>query len=163
MIELLLGIILILILLTGTLQFLTVAGAHTRIDSGIRGKTGFLAMSPRTEEDTPRCIANWQPGPDGQRFTADDQVVPGSPNTVAAIANGSVASATDWKEFGLLTRPSSLAALHDIPVPLMSLGFIGIRWSTTVPVSAIAQELFYGKSDVTVQEDAWIPIMNGLY
>jgi hypothetical protein len=163
MIELMMGMILVLILLAGAVQFMDVADAHTGIDSGVRGRTGFLAMSPRTLEDAPRYIETWQPGADGQRFTADDRATCGSPDVIGTIANGSVNAATDWDAFSRLTRPSSLEALHQSPVPLMALGFIGIRQTTTVPVSQLAQDLFYGNASVTVQEDCWLPIMNGLY
>ncbi len=171
MIELMMGMIMILILLAGAVQFLDVADAHTGIDSCIRGGRsesdilgcGFIAMSPRTLEDTPRYIETWQPGADGQRFTADDRATCGSPDVIGDIANGSVNAATDWDAFSRLARPSSLEALHQSPVPLMALGFIGIRQTTAVPVSQIAQDLFYGSASVTVQEDCWMPIMNGLY
>lgn len=164
MIELMIGLIMILILLEGTAQFILIASAHTNIDSVIRGQTGFIAMSPLSTEDTPRYIQTWQPGADGQRFTADDQPVIGSPsNVISRIAGSSVANATEWAQFDKLTHPSSLEALHQEPVPLVALGFVGVRDTTTVPVSDTAQELFYNKSAVTVQEDTWLPIMNGLY
>ena len=163
MIELMLGVILILILLTGSVQFLQVASAHSSIDGGVRARTGIKALSPLTEEDTPRYILNWDPGADGQRYTADDQATNGSPQTIVDIADRSVATATDWNKCGNLAHPSSLEALGQIPVPLSSLGFIGIRWSTLVQIEPIAQELFYGNAFATVQEDVWVPIMNGLY
>lgn len=163
MIELMLGVILILILLVGTVQFVEVADAHTGIDARIRGRSGFLAMSPILLEDTPRYITTWQPGTDGQRFTADDQPVFGSPDAINRIASDTVNNPADWSVLSGLRQTSSLESLHQNPVPLMALGFIGIRQSATVPVSDIAQELFYDKSTVTVQEDCWMPIMNGLY
>jgi hypothetical protein len=163
MIELMIGVITILILLVGTVQFLAVADAHSGIDSTIRGQTGVLAMSPLTIEDMPRYIQTWQPGPDGQRFTADDQATCIGPTTITTIANDSVYNMTDWNEFANLTQPSSLDALHQAPPPLMALGFRNVQQSTTVPVSQFAQELFYGNAFVTVKEDVWMPIMNGLY
>ena len=175
MIELMIGVILILILLSGAVQFMLVADAHTAIDGGgggqngvggrlgVRGRTGYLAMLPLTAEDTPRCIGNWAPGADGQRGTADDQVIPGSPATIVAIAANSATNATQWSEFSHLEHTSSLERLLQTPTSLMALGFVGIRYSCTVPVSTIAQELYYSKPDVTVQEDVWLPIMNSLY
>jgi hypothetical protein len=43
------------------------------------------------------------------------------------------------------------------------LGFVDVSQSTTVPVSDLAQSLFYNSPSVTVKEDVWMPIMNGLY
>lgn len=165
MIELMLGIILILILLTGNELFQFVASAQTNMDGKIRGNTGFLAMSPLTEEDTPSYIVNWTPGPDGQRFTADDQTVPfpGGVNAISTIAADSVAHVTDWNQIGSLAYPCSLEALGQLPTPLMSLGFVGTSQTTIVPVSEAAQGLFYGNANATVQESVWIPILNGLY
>jgi hypothetical protein len=163
MIELMLGMIMLLILLIGAVQFLEVADAHTGIDSVIRGRTGFIAMSPRLLEDSPRYIQNWDPGTDNQRFTADDHATCIPATTIQTIANGSAAGTAGWDAFSRLSQPSSLAALRGDPVPLMALGFIGLRLNSTVPVSEFAQELFYDHAEVLVQEDCWIPILNGLY
>ncbi|MFZ4396626.1 MAG: hypothetical protein ACOYOU_13465 [Kiritimatiellia bacterium] len=163
MIELMIGVITMLILLVGSVLFLLVSDAHTYIDSGIRGRTGFLAMSPLITEDIPRYIRTWLPGADGQRFTADDRAECVAPLAVQMIARRSVQTEAQWRELDDLRRPSSLRALHETPVPLISMGFIGIRRSAVLPVPEFAQDLFYPNPTVTVQEDVWVPIMNGLY
>lgn len=168
MIEVMIGIILILIVVVGAVQFLIVSDTHSGIDGSIRGKTGFLAMSPFTLADSPSYFQTWDPGGDGQRFTADDKPLPAGglpPNTIAAIANYSVRdqTPTDWNTFGNLAHPSSLDALHAVPVPLVDLDFVTTHQAIAVPIEDIAQQLFYGNAFATVQEDVWLPIMKGLY
>jgi len=163
MIEMMLGVILILLLLVGTSLFLDVADVHTGIDSRIRGRSGFLAMSPMLLEDAPRYIEDWQAGSDNQRYTADDRATCKSPVAIQMIANRTVTNNADWSVFGSLAHASSLEALHGSPVPLAALGFVGLREQARVPVSEFAQQFFYDKSDVVVCEDCWIPILNGLY
>ena len=163
MIELMLGIILILILLTGTVQFQTVAGKHTDMDALIRGQTGLLAMAPVAAGNTPNCIQTWQPGVDGQQLTADDESVPGSADTVPLIANYSVLNGSDWQVLQSLTNTPSLELLGQIPVSLPYLGLLDISQTVTVPVDATAQDLFYNNPNVTLQESVWLPIMNGLH
>ena len=164
MIELMLGVILIMLLLTGAMQYIQVASAHAAIDGGIRGKVGRYAMELMYQEDTPASIQTWDPGPDGQRFTADDTPILKPPTTLTTIAGGCATNATDWNEFGQLSHPSSMETIHTATVvPQTALGFIGIRWTTIVPVSQAAQQLYYTNPNATVQEDCWMPIMNTLY
>ncbi len=163
MIELMLGMILILILLSGAMLFLTVADTQSGLTAVIRGGTGRVAMAPIATMDTPRYISNWNAGRDGQRFTADDTATTRRPTTLQLIAGRTVANTSQWQPFANLHHPSTLEALQHDPVPLMALGFIGVRLSTDVTVPQIAQDLFYADATVTVQEESWIPILNGLY
>ena len=162
MIELMLGMILILLLLEGTVQFLNVANAHTGMDATARGQAGLLAMSPNPAENTPRAIQTWLPGPDGQEFTADDVAQLEAPNAIAVIANESAAKSADWTVLNTLTNTPSMEVLSQSGA-LTALGFVDVSQSTTVPVSDLAQSLFYNSPSVTVKEDVWMPIMNGLY
>ena len=164
MIELMLGIILIMLLLTGTMQFLAIAMAHAAIDGDIRGQAGYRAMQPLSHEDAPRCIRDWSPGPDGQRFTADDVASLGRVDTLIQITDHSTPDPATWRIFDQLSNPSSLATMHTTPVAAQtSLGFVHQQVTTLVPVSQAAQQLYYNRPYVTVQEDCWIPIMNTLY
>ena len=171
MIELMIGMILILILLAGIGQFLQVAYVHTDMDATVRGAAGTLAMSSTTKK-TPHNIQTWLPGPDNQRFTADDVEKAGSPATIATIAGDSVAKASDWAaldfEFQRLA-PAHFPSLDKIKQQagaLTELGFVVSptdQSSKTVPVFDLARSLFYDKKDITVKEDVWMPIMSGLY
>jgi len=166
MIELMLGMILILILLAGTVQFLNVANAHTGMDATIRGQAGYLAMSPGPAENTPKYIQTWLPGPDGQPFTADDVAQlksPNTPNAIAVIANESVVAPADWTVLDTLSNTPSLEVLSQEAGFLTALGFVDVSEAATVPVSDLAQSLFYSSQSVTVKEDVWMPIMSGLY
>jgi hypothetical protein len=163
MIELMCGIIMILILVIGADLYLTVADAHSGTLAVVRRSAGFVAMQPLTTLDTPSYIRNWRAGTDGQRFTADDQSTTTSPGALQTIAGRTVANNNQWQPFSNLRNTSSLQSLGQSPVPLMSLGFVGIRHSVDVEVPQFAQDLFYPDATVTVREDSWIPIMNGLY
>ena len=65
MIEMMLGVILIMLLIAGMVQFVTIASTHSAIDAKIRGDAGVVAMSPLTAWDTPDYILTWKAGPDG--------------------------------------------------------------------------------------------------
>ncbi len=163
MIELMLGMIMLLILLTGSVLFLIVADTHTGMDAVIRGSTGLAAMQPIATLDTPRYIQNWDAGPDGQRFTADDTATCVTPTTLQTIANKTVANNNQWLPFADLQHSSTMESLHQNPAPLMSLGFRGIHRSADVSVPQFVQDLFYPDATVRVQADTWLPILNGLY
>jgi len=165
MIELMLGVIMIMLLLAGTELLLSIANAHCSIDGGVRARSGTAAFTA-SPDDTPRNIGNWQAGPDGLQYTADDVASISYNNTVGLIAGNTATNQAQMAEYLALAkfaRPSSFATLSQAPAPLGALGFVGYRWSTTVPVSQIAQDLFYNSQNVTVQEDVWMPVMSGLY
>lgn len=163
MIELMLGLILILLLLVGSTEFMTVANKHNDLTSVIRSQAGLRALAPVLIEDTPPYIVNWQPGTDGQRYTADDVSTLGSPVTISRVASYSVANASDWNAVGTLAQPSSLEQLQQDPPPLAALGFVNSSMSVSLPVSAIAQDLFYNQPEILVQEQIWLPNVNELY
>ena len=163
MIELMGGLLLILLVVVGTLQFLDIAWVHSAIDSRIRGDAGVVAISSPLYVDQPDYILTWQEGADGQRLTADDRKVTGQPGVLYTIVDNSAADPADWAWFAQLSRPSSLDALHTPLVPLSALGFIGIRQSHDVPVRQIIQDLVYNKASVHVSEEVWLPITKNLY
>ena len=164
MIELMLGVIMILILVAGGVQLADIMRHHSAIDARIRGDAGVIAMSPLLFLDTPDYILTWDGGRDRQRFTADDRRVPGDPAAIKNIADHTARQGSqDWGVFLGLHQPSSIEALHQTPVPMMALGFVGVRCTVQVPVSDIVQELVYASPEVKEQEDCWMPVMRGLY
>ena len=163
MIELMLGLILILMLLVGSVQFMYVANAQNNITANLRGDVGARAMSPLLTEDTPPCIGNWQSGPYGQRFTADDVSTPGDQGRFSQIASYSVANAADWNAVGAIIQPCALELLQQPPPSLTPLGFVNSSQSVSLPVSAIAQDLFYNRPEILVKEQIWLPFVNELY
>lgn len=169
MIEMMLGIILVMILLAGVVLFADVSLMHGAIDSRIRGDAGVVALSPLTYLDIPDYIRNWREGPDGQRLTADDQKVLTSPNALADIANRSVRAghATDWAQVDEAERRSgricSLKSLKQTPVPVVALGFVGVRIERDVQVPQSTQDLLYNSPVVKVQEETWVPECKDLY
>ena len=163
MIELMISVLMILILVAGTVQFMDVANMHRAIDARIRGDAGVVAMSPLTFFDTPAYALDWKEGDDGQRGTADDRMIVGPPSALYFVADHSARSASDWNLFSQLSHPSSLAELHQNPLPMIALGFVGVRLSQDVPVSDIVRQLVYNSPSVTVREDVWIPVTKGLY
>ena len=163
MIELMIGLILILILVAGAIQFMVVAFAHSRLDGNLRGETGLRALSPQAFLDTPQYLQTWNPGPDGQRLTADDQAVAASSRTLGVIANDSVVNTTDWNVLNSLANGSSLRQVAQSAAPEADLGFVKKGQSLSVLVSDVAQKLFYSQDTVIVKEEVWLPIMTGLY
>jgi len=165
MIELMIGLITILILVAGIVQFVSLSQAYCTMDGQIRSNAGVVAMSSPAV-DTPQYILDWQIGSDGQHMTADDKPTTQTPTMFGFIADKTATSnnaAADWAIFSQLSQPSSLAALYQNPNSIVPLGFVGVRYSKQVPVLDILQELVYNRASVQVQEDCWMPVMKGLY
>ena len=73
-VELILGIIVIIIILTGGVQHLAVSNAHRALTTTVRGEVGELALSDSPTISAPLYIRTWNPGRDGIRHTDDDTV-----------------------------------------------------------------------------------------
>jgi len=167
MIEMMTGLILILILVAGIIQFVSLSTVYCNMDARIRSNAGVVAMSNPPLVDTPQDILDWNVGADGQHMTADDSAsLFNGPTNMFSVTTLHIArpdNPNDWSIFSQLPQPSSLAALHQSPAALASLGFIGIRYNQQVPVLEILQELVYNRSTILVQEDCWMPVTRGLY
>jgi len=166
-IEFVAGLLLLLLVLTGLIQVNRMARTSLFLHAVLRGDAGEQAMADTALSVAPLYISDWQPGADGTRYTADDQPVRNGaflPATLATLTKYSVKSPNDWSYVTPLDRlPTSMVTLNSSPLMATTLGFIHREETLHVPVDPVIRQLVYGRDEVAIKEEVWMPLMGGLY
>ena len=167
-IELIAGMLLLLIVVTGLIHVNRLGRTSLFLHSVLRGMAGELAMEDTTVSAAPEFISDWQAGVDGERYTADDTAVRNGAmllSTLDTLVDRSVKNPDDWKyvtDSSLL--PVSMIQLQASPVMATTmLGFAHEEATLHVPVDPVIRQLVYGKDEVAIKEEVWMPLMGGLY
>jgi hypothetical protein len=165
-IEFAVGLLLMLIVVTGIIHVSRMARTSLFLHSVLRGEAGKDAMTSLASS-TPDYISDWKEGPDGIRYTADDQPVRNSamlPATLDLLTQNSVANPTDWDYVASGTRlPVSMCSLQASPIMATTIGFVHAEETLHVPVDSVIRQLIYDKDEVSIKEEVWVPLMGGLY
>lgn len=166
-IELVVSILLLLIVVTGLIQVNRMARTSLFLHSVLRGRVGETAMESSSVSVTPEYISDWQAGADGERYTADDKPVTGGaslPTLLGNLVSDSVRTPEDWGYIADASQlPVSMVQLYKSPSMAATLGFAHEAETLDVPVDPVLRQLVYGKDEVTIKEEVWMPLMGGLY
>ena len=166
-IELAVGLLLFLILLSGIIHVNRMARTSLFLHAVLRGDAGMQAMADTAMSVAPLDISDWQAGPDAIRFTADDQPVRNGailPATLASLTGYSVKDPDDWGYVKDLSRlPTSMVQLNASPLAATTLGFVHREETLHMTVDPVIRQLIYGKDKVAIKEEVWMPLMGGLY
>lgn len=165
-VEFVVGILLMLIVLTGIIHVSRMARTSLFLHAVLRGMAGKDAMGD-TSSVTPAYISDWEAGDDGVRYTADDRPVRNStmlPATLDLLTRYSVEEPDDWNTIAADTRlPVSMFSLHATPLLATTVGFTHTEETLHVPVDTVIRQLIYDKDKVSIKEEVWMPLMGGLY
>lgn len=166
-IELAVGLLLFLILLSGIIHVNRMARTSLFLHAVLRGDAGVQAMADTAMSVAPLDISDWQAGPDAIRFTADDQPARSGailPATLASLTGYSVKDPDDWGYVKDLSRlPASMVQLYASPLAATTLGFVHREETLHMTVDPVIRQLIYGKDKVAIKEEVWMPLMGGLY
>ena len=165
-IEFCIGLIVVLLLLTGLIHVHKMAILSLAIHGEIRAEAGQMAMASNLGV-APDPVSDWDPGPDKLRHTADDRAQVNA--TVAmgildSVVRSSARHEDDWQILTDRTqRPISMAQLHS----QMGLAvFLGCTYETdtlTMKVDPFLRQMVIGAPEVKIKEEVWMPLMGGLY
>ncbi len=154
-------------MLTGIIHVARLARTSLFLHAVLRGDAGERAMSDGTLAVAPAHISDWEDGPDGVSYTADDQPVRGGsvvPGTLRLFSDYSVRSPDDWAHVASESRlPVSMIRLHASPNSAATVGFAHAEETLHVPVDRVIRQLVYDKDEVAIREEVWMPLMGGLY
>jgi len=166
MIEFCIGLIVLLLLITGIIHVGRMARISLGIHSEIRGDAGERAMLSGFGT-TAEAISDWDSGADGIRFTADDRAQINSARSMAimnAVASRSARNDDDWQKVMDKTRlPFSMAQLRNQTGLPVFLGFIHRERAVDMQVDPAIRQLVYDAPEVRIKEEVWMPQMGGLY
>jgi len=166
-VELIAGIVLFLILVTGLIHVNRMARTSLFLHSVLRGMAGEQAMEDAAISTAPRSISDWQPGTDGDRYTADDQPVlngVAQSSILDTLVDRSVKTQADWDKVSDKSKlPLSMISLHASPNLVTAVGFVHTEETLYVPVDSVIRQLVYDRDEVAIKEEVWMPLMGGLY
>ncbi len=162
-VEFIVGLLVLVMILVGGLQYLAVSNAHRGITTTLRGEAGEQAMNALTLASTPSFIRTWDEGPDTIRHTDDDTPETALPQTLSTIADRSVGNPADWGRLAPLTRVNPMTQMQGALLPSTELALIKVERSETVTVDPAVRNLIFDRPTVTVRHTVWLPLMGGLY
>jgi len=166
-IELAVALVLLLIILTGIIHVGKMARTSLFLQSVLRGKAGLEAMNPGAISMTAEYVSDWDEGPDGIRYTADDQPAKNNMNlsmTFSSLCQHSVESPDDWQYISERTQlPVSMIKMNNSGMIATAIELTHQKEKLYVPVESVIRQLVYDKDDVAIEEEVWMPLMGGLY
>ena len=159
MIEFTIALLVVVLLVTGILQFVELAGTKGRLLQDIRGTAGLKSLSSlRLLPDSPEYLRDWREGNDEMRHTADDQAVRGQAGATLqeAILSQSVATPAAWHHLDSAIN-FELPTLYHSAQPMAALGFYHTRRSEEVELLPAMSNWVYGHDHITVAAEIWLP------
>lgn len=162
-VEFIVGMLVLVTILVGGIQYLVIANAHREITTTLRAEAGNRALNDFAFVSRPPFLRNWDEGRDTIRHTDDDTPVSALPFTLTAIASRSAAAPADWQHLSPLARANPMTRMHDSPMPMAELSFVKAEHSTTVAVDPAVRQLIFDRPTVTVRHTVWLPLLGGLY
>ncbi len=177
-VELIIGIVVIVIIFAGGIQYFYASNAHRGLTTTIRGEVGELALSGSSSNSTPAYILTWDDGGDGIRHTDDDipitessdddTLITGSSKTLSIIADRSVSNSVDWDLLNPLQRENPMLRMYESLTPTAELGFIHVGRSDTVDIDPAFRTFVLSSNrqdipTITVRHTVWMPLLGGLY
>ncbi len=152
--ELLIGIIAFLVLLSAILQITSLSNAMTETSRTARAEAGTRAMSDIETLYPASYIRNWQEGRDGKAYTRDDIEMGGGIGPANAILY-----------YALPDSPSpgtTEFAMENFP-PYRSFGLYRASDTRSVPLLPAVRELLYKKDAINVESTVWMTWTKGIY
>jgi hypothetical protein len=162
-VELIIGIVVIVIILVGGIQYFYAANAHRGLTTTVRGEVGEQALSGIPYISAPSYILTWSEGADNIRNTDDDIPSPGTPQTLITIGDRSVRDPVDWTLLDPLSRDNPMPLMRASMTPTTELALINVARSATIAVDPAVRTFLYDRPSITVRHSVWMPLLGGIY
>lgn len=161
-VEMLIGIVALLVLIAGLLQVATLSSGQTATMVQARYLAGKASMED-PEASTPDYIKNWQVGPDGKRYTADDVSTPADTAAFESTIIGKASpDAFGWTLIDSVPK-NELSVIHKSGTPQNEFGFVEGTDSTNVDLLPVIQSLVYRADSIKISSDVWMTCTKGIY
>ena len=158
-VEFVVALVVVLVLVAGLLLVGQLALAHTRTLTAARREAGYLAMQTKQALSSADYILRRTPGPDGVRYSRDDDFDVAQPINLQTRV---VAYAHPAPLQGLI-RGNRVSALAQDPEPALSFGLIRAEAHETVANIPVARRLLYGADRIDVQATVFATSTTGIY
>lgn len=172
MAEFLVALVALLFVLTGIIQ--VAALTRARMDAGIEAREQVAQdmLADTWIAPTPSYIQDWENGPDGRAYTADDKPISlAGADFQDRIVDHTCADAGNWSILQSAPDPR-LAELREAAQPAALLGLVNGRKRRSVPLIPLFGKLLvtesgantyvYDVDTLEIKEDVWMTWTKGL-
>jgi len=166
MVEVIVGLVAILAIMSGLLQIAGLTRAHTAVLVEARreaGQAALLGLGSGPPLSAPHYIMDWQEGLDGKRLTRDDTFTMASS---VPFDDGIVErAAPDPQGWELLhsVPEDALPRLHNHANPVSLFGLVRGHAEACVPLLPAVQHLLYAADTIEVESEVWMTWTRGIY
>ena len=163
-VEFVIGLVVVLVLLSGLLQIASLAMTHTHTMVAARLQAAQLAMMDADVVSSPAHILGWEAGPDLKTYTRDDytttQIDPSGFNNV--IVENAAENPAGWNLINLAPT-NRISELRGNGTPVAQFGLVKGSDQQSVPLLPAFQHLIYASPSINVKCDVWMTHTKGLY
>ena len=166
MVEFCIGLLALLLLVTGMIHVGRMGRISLAIHGEIRAEAGEKAMRG-TLGTAAEAISDWDSGVDQIRHTADDRSrvnATAAMDIMSAVVRHSTNKEDDWMYVTDKTRrPTSMIQLYN-QMGMSSL-LSGSHETKTIrmQVDPVIRQLLFDVPEVKIKEEVWVPQMGGLF
>lgn len=168
-VEVIVGLVVILTLLAGLLQVVSLTRTQADLVADARSLAGEEAMKIEPISVMPDYLSEVTAGTDEATYSADDEHLNGTPALLNEhIIDHAVVDDSGWP---LLETPprNPLADLHNDMLPQTEFGLLRGRASDSVPLIPAVQHLLFDALpgspglEILIKEDVWMTWTRGIY
>ncbi len=147
----------IVVIVTGVVEFIRLAGAKGETISEARAEAGRKAISHGLAiTRSPDFIRDWEEGADELRHTADDKQRSDSPSRLRTFTDPTVAQASDWS-YLQDCKNDGIVRMGSGSFPASALSMSHAEESRTVELSPAMRDWIVGKESIRVATEVWMP------
>jgi hypothetical protein len=161
MIEMVVAMVAILLLIVGLLQLGLLSHAHTQSMLEARERADASALNPDYQHmfSNPPYLQDWNPGPDGARYSVDDQPVSGPAQDIPAY----VSTHALPTPLAAWAGPNPVGDVHASAHVTDAMLFVeGESQSDPVPMYPLIRNLVVQNESIRMSHRVWMPWTRGL-
>lgn len=158
MVEFVITLLVVVVAVTGILQFVEIAAEREDQISEIRGRAGKQALQGEGFTDVADDIKDWEEGDDELRHTADDVMKRGNLSATLGrdILDQTAREETDWA----LLEPAvndRIPRVRGSGAPAARLGLYHAKTRKEIDLFPATRDWLLKKETITVGADLWMP------
>ena len=163
MIEFIVALVAVVALAAGLLQIASLGRAHTEAMVDARREAAARALSPMSYLSDASYIEDWNEGPDGSRYTTDDEMAEDEGLSFQNIVVDRASPDDEgWTVYnGVPQNPFS--SLRGAGNPSSVFGLTMGEADETVSLLPAVQHLLYGADSLNVRCEVWLTRMEDIY
>ena len=163
LIEFMIGLVIVLVLVGGLVQFVSLFHAQTDSMTAARLKAGSAMFSNFYYSDNADYIEDVLVGADGSSYSADDTFTDGDVvNFRDKIIEKSVGDGTEWIIIDGISG-DRLPRLRVSGNPSIDFGLVRGYDSRDVELLSATRNLLYRADKIEIRSEVWMPLSGGIY